>query len=57
MITQSINLNLIPGAVPPRISISQYDTGSRVLSITLYNGAVAFTQTGITAKIRGTQAE
>ena len=38
-ITQEINLNLIPGAIPPRISVSQYDDASRSLVFRLYNGA------------------
>ena len=57
MITQSINLNLIPGAVPPRIKISQYDQGSRTLTFTLYNGTTAFTTSGVTAKIQGTKPD
>lgn len=57
MITQSINLNLIPGAVPPRIKISQYDQGSRTLVFTLYNGTAAFTTSGCAAKIQGTKPD
>ena len=29
MITQPYNLNLIPGGVPVRVPVSQYDAGSR----------------------------
>lgn len=57
MITQSTKLNLIPGDVPKRITASQYDAGSRTLSFTLYNGAVAFTTAGVTAQIRGTKPD
>ena len=57
MITQSIKLNLIPGDVPKHIEVSQYDTDSRTLSFTLYNGAVAFTTAGVTAQIRGTKPD
>lgn len=57
MITQSINLNLIPGAVPPRIKVSQYDYGSRTLQFTLYNGTTTFTQAGLSARIQGTKPD
>ena len=57
MITQSIKLNLIPGGIPQRIRISQYDEGSRTLTFTLYNGNTAFTATGVTAQIRGTKPD
>ncbi len=57
MITQSIKLNLIPGEVPQRIKVSQYDEGSRSLVFTLYNGTTAFTTTDITAQIRGTKPD
>ena len=57
-ITQEINLNLIPGAIPPRISVSQYDDASRSLVFRLYNGAVSFTPgSGTTAQIRGTKPD
>lgn len=38
MITQNINLSLVPGGVPPRINVSRYDVGSRVLAFHLING-------------------
>lgn len=57
-ITQEINLNLIPGAVPPRISVSQYDDASRSLVFRLYSGAVSFTPgSSTTAQIRGTKPD
>lgn len=57
-ITQEINLNLIPGAIPPRISVSQYDDASRSLVFRLYNGAVSFAPgSGTTAQIRGTKPD
>lgn len=57
-ITQEINLNLIPGAIPPRISVSQYDDASRSLVFRLYNGAVSFTPgSGTTVQIRGTKPD
>lgn len=57
MITQSINLNLIPGAVPPRIKVSQYDFGSRTLSFTLFNGTSPFTTASLAARIQGTKPD
>ena len=57
MITQSINLNLIPGGIPQRIKASQYDDSSRTLVFTLYNGTQKFTDTGVTAEIRGTKPD
>lgn len=57
MITQSINLNLIPGAVPPRIKVSQYDFGSRTLQFTLFNGTSHFTTASLTARIQGTKPD
>lgn len=58
MINQSINLNLIPGAIPPRIKVSQYDEGSRTLIFMLYNGSSQYAgDTGITAKIQGTKPD
>lgn len=58
MITQSINLNLIPGGVLPRINVSQYDKGSRTLVFNLYNGSTAFIIPGnSTITIQGTKAD
>lgn len=42
MITQSIIINLIPSGVPPRIKVSQYDTGAEAIEVTLLNGAEAY---------------
>lgn len=58
MITQSTNLNLIPGQVLPHINVSQYDYGSRTLEFKLFNGNQSFTLTSsMTAKISGTKAD
>lgn len=58
MITQSINLNLIPGGVLPRINVSQYDKGGRTLEFNLYNGSTAFIIPGnSTITIQGTKAD
>lgn len=58
MITQAINLNLIPGQVLPRVNVSQYDYGSRTLEFKLFNGNQSFTLTSsMTANISGTKAD
>ena len=43
MITQTINLNLIPGRALPRINATQFDYGSRTLTFAIYNGDQRFT--------------
>lgn len=54
MITQTMNLNLIPGQVKPRFNLSQYDTGSRTLRFLLYNGSSAFNlAAGVIVRIDG----
>lgn len=58
MITQSINLNLIPGGVLPRINVSQYDDDSRTLSLNLYSGNVAYSvPAGSSVNIVGTKKD
>ena len=58
MITQTINLNLIPGGVLPRINVSQYDKGSRTLNFNIYNGSVLFNiPTGSAITIQGTKPD
>lgn len=58
MITQTINLNLIPGGVLPRINVSQYDKGSRTLNFNIYNGSVLFNiPSGSTVTIQGTKPD
>ena len=42
MITESYNLDLIPGGVPVRVPVSQYDAGSRDITFSLYSGGMAF---------------
>lgn len=53
MIKQTLDLNLIPGRVLPRINVSQYDKGTRTLEFTIYNGEILFNPTGYTAYIQG----
>lgn len=58
MITQTTNLNLIPGTVLPRINVVQYDTGSRTLEFAIFNGTQRFTLTNaMTAEIQGTKPD
>lgn len=58
MITQSINLNLIPGGVLPRFNVSQYDKGSRALQFNLFSGSLPFeVPEGSTITIQGTKKD
>lgn len=58
MITQSINLNLIPGGVLPRFNVSQYDKGSRALQFNLFSGSLPFeVPEGCTVTIQGTKKD
>jgi len=58
MITQSINLNLIPGQVLPRVNVSQYDSGTRTLHMAIYNGNQAFSvPSGVTGVVQGTKPD
>ena len=53
MITQTLDLNLIPGRVLPMVNVSQYDKDSRTLEFTIYNGDQSFSLTGLSAYIQG----
>lgn len=53
MITQTLDLNLIPGRVLPLVNVSQYDKDSRTLEFTIYNGDQTFDLTGLSAYIQG----
>lgn len=58
MITQSINLNLVPGGVLPRINISQYDKGSRTFQFHLFNESLEFEiPEGCSITIQGTKKD
>lgn len=58
MITQSFELNLIPGGVKPIVKASQYDKESRMLQIVLFAGAVAFpVPDGAEVLIQGTKKD
>lgn len=53
MITQELDLNMVPGTVPPVINVSQFDTGARTFVFTLYNGATLFTGPVASCRIEG----
>lgn len=53
---QTIKLNLIPGSVLPVVNVSQYDVG-RQFTLTVYDGAVAYSLTGKGVEIRGTKPD
>lgn len=53
MITQTLDLNLIPGRVLPMVNVSQYDKDSRTLEFTIYNGDQSFDLTGLSVYIQG----
>jgi hypothetical protein len=58
MTTQSINLNVIPGGVLPRINVSQYDKGLEQIVATLYEGSSAFTMpSSATVYVQGTKKD
>ena len=53
---QNVNLNLIPGSVLPVVNVSQYDKG-RHFTLTVYEGATAYSLTGKGVQIRGTKPD
>lgn len=58
MITQKYNLNLVPGGVPVVANVSQYDSGTRTLTFTIYYGNVLFTiPSNVTARLVGTKPD
>jgi hypothetical protein len=58
MITQTLQLNLVPKGISPRLYVTQYDYDSRTLTFEIYNGSNRFTLTsGTTAKIQGTKPD
>lgn len=57
-ITQEYDLNMIPGGVPVRVPVSQYDAGSRTITFNLYAGTEQFAvPSGATAQINGTKPD
>lgn len=58
MITQGIDLNLIPESSPVIVHVNQYDIGQNRLIINLYDGDIAYTPaSGATARIQGTKPD
>lgn len=54
MIKLKSNLNLIPGRIPQRIKVNQFDHDVNALEFTLYNGASAFSiPSGASVTIQG----
>ena len=53
MITQELDLNMVPGTVPPVINVSQFDTGARTFKFYLYNGATLFNGAVASCRIEG----
>ena len=57
MITQEIDLNLIPSSEPVVVHLNQYDEGYQRLICHLYNGTVPYTPTDATVKVQGTKPD
>ena len=58
MITQEINLNLIPDSEPVIVRVNQYDTGIGRIIANLYKGNVAYMPaSGATVAIQGTKPD
>lgn len=57
MITQTINLNMVPGAVCPVIHVNQYDNDSGALRFNLFQGSAFSIPSGSTVYINGTKPD
>ena len=58
MITQHIDLNMIPDSEPVIVRVNQYDTGTSRIVAHLYNGDVSYSPaSGATAVIQGTKPD
>ena len=57
MITQEINLNLIPSSDPVVVHINQYDEGKGRLIAHLYNGSSPYVPVNATVKVQGTKPD
>lgn len=58
MITQKYNLNLIPDKVPVIVNCSQYDSLSRTIEMTIYDGSTLYSiPSGTTVTVRGTKSD
>lgn len=57
MQTQIINLDMVPGGIPPVAHVSQGDTAARKLYFRILNNGELFDTTGLTALIRGAKPD
>ena len=58
MITQTHDLNLIPGSVPPVVHVTQYDKTARALVFNLWDGETSFSvPSGAAVTIRGAKPD
>lgn len=58
MITQTHDLNLIPGSIPPVVHVTQYDKTARTLVFNLWDGETSFSvPSGAAVTIRGTKPD
>lgn len=57
MQTQIINLDMVPGGIPPVARVSQGDTAARKLYFRILNNGELFDTTGLTAIIRGAKPD
>ena len=58
MITQTIDLNMIPESAPVIVHVNQYDTGEGRLIVNLYDGEQSYTPaSGATVKVQGTKPD
>ena len=57
MITQTYNLNMIPGGVPVRVPCSQRDDDSRTVIFNLYNASEPFAPSNASARVDGTRPD
>lgn len=57
VITQSYDIDLKPDAARPVVEISQYDTGSRAIVFTVYDGHELADLTGCTARVDGSRSD
>lgn len=58
MITQTHDLNLIPGSVPPVVHVTQYDKNARTLVFNLWDGETSFSvPSGAAVTIRGAKPD
>lgn len=57
MVTQEIDLNLIPSSEPVVVHLNQYDEGYHRLICHLYSGTTPYTPTDATVKVQGTKPD